>query len=484
VQGGVEDVMRTTSSGSQVNVPISGSYSVFQQQSDNNTFRNVGCVTLTDSGGTTSTFAFSLGGCSTTSDPTSGECLANSQNVAGVFSTGRMMEFDDTGMRVSGIMRLQDSSTFSNGLSGPYSFGLSGWDPAGNTRYAAAGSATAGSGTLTSVAADINDGGVLQSALTGGTGSYTIDSTTSVQNGRGTATLTVGTASLNLAFYVVSAHEVLLANTGTPSAANPIVSGEAIATTGPFSALSLENSHMFHIAGSSSGGPDASVGILSFDGIGSVSGTQYEDGGGTLGTTALSGAYAVDSNTGRVAFIPSQTNSQSLGSHPLVGYVVTVPSTLTRQDCVTLASCVTGFLVSTDQSAQAGLLEFQTPSIAPPPPFSVLYVQGYYFYGTDEGLDAASPVINGVSTANPTGARYGAVQSVNYSLNSFYCQQEPDCTLLLSNEAISQSGSYSVSSNGSGTVGGETVAVTNGNVTFYIDESPLNLHPSIVVVEQ
>jgi hypothetical protein len=28
------------------------------------------------------------------------------------------------------------------------------------------------------------------------------------------------------------------------------------------------------------------------------------------------------------------------------------------------------------------------------------------------------------------------------------------------------------------------VSVTNGNVTFFIDESPVNLHPSVVVVEQ
>jgi hypothetical protein len=52
------------------------------------------------------------------------------------------------------------------------------------------------------------------------------------------------------------------------------------------------------------------------------------------------------------------------------------------------------------------------------------------------------------------------------------------------NEAISPSGTYSVNSNGTGAIGGETVSVTNGNVIFYIDESPLNLHPSVMVIEQ
>jgi hypothetical protein len=43
---------------------------------------------------------------------------------------------------------------------------------------------------------------------------------------------------------------------------------------------------------------------------------------------------------------------------------------------------------------------------------------------------------------------------------------------------------YSVSSNGTATVGGGTVAFTNGNVIYYIDESPINSHPSVTVIEQ
>jgi large repetitive protein len=486
VQAGVEDVLRTTTSGALADDAVTGTYSVFQQQSDNNTFREVGCVTLTDSASNINTFAFTLGGCTGLTDPTSGECLANAEGVAGVFTDGRIIEFDNTGTSASGILRQQDSSAFSAGLSGSYSFGLSGWDSSGTpgTRYAAAGSVSASSGSFSSAAADINDGGALQSALTGGSGSYTIDSTTDAENGRGTASLSVGSATFNLAFYVVSANEVILASTGTPSAANPIVGGEAIGSVGPFSALSLQNTHMFHTAGFAPAGPDANIGILSFDGVSSFSGTQYEDQAATIGTTSLSGSYAVDAKTGRFAFIPSTTNAQSLGDHPLVGYVIPVSSTLTRQNCNVLADCVTGFLVSTDQTAQAGLLEFQTPSIAPPPPFSAVYVEGYYFYGTDEGLDSATPLIDGASVANPTGTVYGGVQSTNFTSNSFYCQQEPNCALLHPNEAISPSAAYSVSSNGTGTMGGETVAVTNGNVIFYIDESPINAHPSVIVVEQ
>lgn len=477
ITGGVEDTMRT--SGSQAGVAISGgSYSIIQQNNSSGatTFAQSGCVMLTSPAGT-NTFAISLGGCSTSANATTGACAADSQGAAGIYTTGRVIEFDDntgSGTRVSGIVRLQDSSAFSSGLSGSYSFGLSGRDSAGS-RYAAAGSVSASSGTLSAAAADINDGGA--SALTGGTGSYSMGS-----NGRGTGTLTLGADSLDLAFYVVSAQEVLLASTGTASAANPIVSGEAISAAGPFSAASLQNSHIFHTAGLANGGPDPSIGILSFDGVGSFSGTQFEDQMGTLGTTSLSGGYAVDSKTGRLSFVPSSTNNQSLGDHPLVGYVVPVPSTLARQSCVKLSSCVTGFLLSTDATAQAGQLEFQTPTTAPPPPFSNLYVSGYYFYGTDESLDNSTPILEGAAFANPNHAVYAGIQSVSYP-NSTYCQQ-PGCALLVPNETLSTLGTYSVSSSGTATVGGGTVAVTNGNVIYYIDESPINLHPSVMVIEQ
>lgn len=479
ISGGVEDAMRTT--GSQTGVIISGgSYSIIQQNNSSgaNTFGQSGCVLLTTPAGT-NTFAISLGGCSTSANTTTGACVADSQGVAGLYTTGRMIEFDDntgSGTRASGIVRLQANSAFSVGLSGPYAFGLSGWDSTGS-RYAAAGSVGASSGVLSSTAADINDGGVLQPALAGGSGTYTVAS-----NGRGTGTLTIGTDSLNLAFYVVSAQEVLLTSTGTPSPANPIVSGEAISAAGPFSAASLQNSHMFHTTGLTSTGPDPNIGILSFDGVGGFTGTQFEDQAGTLGTTSLSGGYTVDSKTGRFSFLPSSTNAQSLGDHPLVGYVVPVPGTLTRQACVQLASCVTGFLLSTDATAQAGQLEFQTPNPAPPPPFSNLYVAGYYFYGTDESLDASTPLFAGAAAANPNGAHYAGIQSASYP-DALYCQQ-PGCALLVPNETLSASGAYSVNSNGTGTVGGETVAVTNGNVIYYIDESPLNPHPSVTVVEQ
>ncbi len=480
VTGGTLDVMRT--SGSQTAAPISGgSYSVLEQNGIGvSIFEQSGCLALTTAAGTTR-FAISMGGCSTTPDPGSGACLADMNNSAGVFTTGRLVEFDDNtglGTRGSGIVRLQDSSTFAAGLSGQYAFGLRGWDSS-SKRYAEAGSFTASSGTLTAVAADINDGGTMQSALTGGTGTVgTVDPAT----GRATATLSVGSPALSsLAMYVVNSGEAIVVDTGIPGPASPVISGEAIETTGPFNFLSLQNTHMFHTSGLATGGPDPAIGLINFDGLGDFTGTQYENQAATLGTTSISGNYSVDAGSGRVLFY-STGNPPTLGDHPLVGYVLPPSDTLTRQNCVKLSSCVTAFLLSTDSSVQAGELDFQTSINPPPPPFSNLYVTGYYFYGTDEVMDSSTFALSGASAADPTGAKYAGIQSVSFP-NSTYCQQ-PGCTLLIPNETLSVNGTYSVSSNGSGSIGGETVSITNGNLIFYLDESPLNLHPTLTVVEQ
>jgi hypothetical protein len=472
VTAGEEDVMRST--GSQAALPIepaNSSYAVFSELGDEQNFETPGCVTLATSAGTM-TFSFTVGGC-TVAAGGSGICGTDSQGNPGIFTNGRLIE-SEAGTQLSGIVRLQNASAFSSGWSGTYAFGLSGRDPAGG-RFASAGSFSASSTALSSVAADINDAGAVQSTQTGGTG--TVSSVDA--NGRATVTVNVGTETFNLATYMVNAQDLLLASTGTLSTTNPIVSGEAVGTTGPFSAASLENSQMFRIGGLSSSGPDVSIGVVSFDGVGSFSGTQYEDQSGTLATTALSGAYTVDPNSGRVWL--NETNTVL---HPLVGYAVPVPSTLTRQGCAQPWSCVTGFLVSTDASAQYGLLEFQTPSTEPPPPFSDLYVSGYYFYGTDESLDPETPVIEGASWALPNGAEYTGVLNASYSTTSVYCQLEPGCATLFPYQTFNGKSTYSVSSNGTGTVGGETVAITNGNVIFYIDESPVNLHPTVIVAEQ
>jgi len=469
ITGGKEDVNRTSGAQTNLSVLPASTYTL-----DNG---GRGCVTLVNSAGASTFFRIAMGGCSTGRDSSGTDCQAASNGDSFYFTSGHMIEFDDTtgsGTRASGNVRLQDSSTFQDsGISGMYAFGLSGWD-ASNARFAMAGSATASSGSWSSVAADANDAGTLGSSLTGGSGSFTVGS-----DGRGTGSLSVGNLVLSVVLYPVSNHEVMVATVGPPSANNPQLSGEAISTTGPFSFQSLQNSHIFHIAGMSPSGPDPSVGTLSFDGSGGLTGMEYENQAGTLSSLALSGAYSMDSTSGRFSFF-APLNTQNIGLHPLVGYVIPVGADLNSTACITQAACVTGFLLSTDSTAQAGVLEFQTPTIAPPPPFLVTALAGDYVFGTDEPLDGVSVNISGRASLSPSGPTVNATQDTSYGATN-YCL-ESNCLLLIPSDQSSSA--YAINSDGSGKFGGQTASVTNGSVTFYIDESPLDFHPAVLVVRQ
>jgi len=474
VTGGTEDISRTT--GAQTGLQIQPGNAISGTGSTYSLRGSRGCVTLATSAGTTP-FRIAMGGCSTGRDAQGRDCQPAANGGAFYLSSGHMVESDDstgTGTRVSGIVRFQDPSTFQDsGIHGMYAFGLSGWD-ASKARFAMAGSATANSGSWTSVAADTNDAGTLGTA-TGGSGTFNVGA-----DGRGTGTITVGSLSLNVVLYPVSSSEVLIATVGPPTAVNPMLSGEAIGiatTPGAFTSHSLENSHIFHVGGAAAQGPDPSIGIITFDGIGGFTAVQYEDQAGTLSTSNLSGGYSMDGSSGRFAF--SATGTQNVGLHPLVGYVIPAPSSLSYPACIVRAACITGFLLSTDATAQAGVLEFQTPPIGPPPPFSVNNLLGDYVLGTDEPLDSKTAQVSGYGSAGPP--------VISLTLDSSYGDPKycllSSCVLLVPGDQASNT-NVVVNADGSGIFGGQTVAVTNTATTFYIDESPLNLHPSIVVVEQ
>jgi hypothetical protein len=498
ITGGVMDVTRSGGSQNLTIVPAGSSYTVGVVESTQLSY-NRGCMTLANSAGTKTTFAFTLGGCSNDYSESGVTTLADNacgmmqngqqQNIpAGFFTAGRVIEFDDTtsqGTRATGILRTQNSSTFAAGLSGPYAFGFSGGSPSGH--FAMAGSFQSGAGNLSSVAADLDNAGSLSSQVTGGSGTYSIGA-----NGRGTGSLTLGQSNFDLALYMVDNGEVIAISTDPLSAAHPVIGGEALTTSSVFSNASLQNSHMFHIGGLlpncailPAGCPDVSVGVLSFDGIGTVSGTVSEDQAGTLGSASISGVYSVDTATGRTTFSAPETG-QSMGPHTFVAYIIPVSPDLTTAACSNPASCITGFLVGTDGTAQDGVLEFQTSVVAPPPPFASGFVVGDFVYGTDESLASPATNLEGTVNASPSSTSvsagsFGSQLQDSSSGDPNYCSQS-GCLLLLPNQFVT--GSYSVNSNGTGSFGGGTVSVTNGKVVFYIDESPLDLYPAIIVAEQ
>lgn len=418
---GVEDTVR--SSGAQLAQPLTTGSSVFVDGVGR------GCLTLNTSG-SSSYFRFAT------------------TTLTTAIADARIVEFDDTtgtGTRGAGYFRMQTSGAFAT-PAGPFAFRFSGWDAATN-HFAMAGTATAQNGLFTAVSADVNDGGSFSAALTGGGTIGAPDS-----NGRGTATLSAGAASYDLIYYIVDANHLIFNSAQVVSDGHPLITGEATTSAGPFSQATLSNSHIYRFGGYVPGSPDVGVGVLHFDGSAAVSGTNYERSGGTANATTLSAQYAVDPNTGRFSF--SGTGA------PVVGYAV--PS----------ASGVTGYLVGTGASAASGTMEFQTDSY--PPGYQFTPIVKICGLGTEEMLDPQSTVFAGVEDPTTNGGVVGSTASYldSSNLEGLYPLQEFELF------------KFTWNPDGSGTWGGNTYMVTSQSKFFYIDISPLNGHPAVVVGEK
>jgi hypothetical protein len=419
---GVEDIIRQ--SGTLLAQPLVAGGSI--------EFDNVGrgCLTL-NTATTSAQFRLSM----TTQDP----------NAASVLDASVIAWDDTNGTRGAGSIRKQDSTAFAASPTGPYAYRLSGWDVS-NGHFALAGVATAGTGLFTNVTADVNDSGTYAGPLSGGSGSFSSADT----NGRGTATLGIGANTYNLIYYLVDANHIVFNSEAPASGAQPLLSGEATSSIGPFSQASLGNSQIYRLGGSVVATPDLDIGVLHFDGVSGLSGTAYTRSGGTANTTTLSGQYAVDPNTGRVSF--------SGTAIPAVGYLASDSNGLTA------------YLLGTGTSAASGVVEFQTSSY--PPGYQFSPVNGNYGIAVNEMLDPQSAAFTGVGFADLSG---------NLSGGSYVDLSLPGTLIPVLSYDLFR---YTWNADGSGTFGGNTFMVSNAKTIFYIDISPLNAHPAVVVASR
>ena len=435
ITSGVEDINRA-GTGPQVNLAIDPGGSSYTLGADSR-----GCLMVATAAGL-QTFRFSLAG------------FAN-----GAPTEGNIIEFDDnsgTGTRGSGIIRAQDASAFSNDkFVSSYAFGLSGFGAAGE-HVAMAGRLTSdGNGNIVSGNFDRNDAGNLTANSSKLSGTYSIPAGSTT--GRGTLNATFNGTPFTFAAYMVNSGEVILADVDQISATNQIISGEAIASAGPFSNATLAGSHMLRASAlnrsGSNPGARTTIGVLTFDGknAGGVTGTLFDDEAGTKRTTnILQGAatYSVDQNTGRIAFTGVGTDSP-------VGYVART------------GSGVTAFLVGTDSGAADGALEFQSGAGAN---FKTSALDGTYSFGTDENVD--------YSIANETHvARFASGTTTASGMSD---QSQPRANGLLGSQPYSQA--FVFNAEGIGTAGSNP-AVTNGTRIFFIDETATT-NPSITVAEK
>lgn len=115
-------------------------------------------------------------------------------------------------------------------------------------------------------------------------------------------------------------------------------------------------------------------------------------------------------------------------------------------------------------------MEFQTDSY--PPGYQFGPISGHYGVGTEEMLDSQTSVISGTEDPGPSGSISTASPGSyldSSSLTGLIPFQEFDLF------------KYTWIADGSGTYSGNTFMVTNQSKFFYLDASPLNGHPSIVV---
>jgi Fe-S cluster assembly iron-binding protein IscA len=279
ITGGSEDVNNVTAP--QLQLAVHGTYLV---RSDNR-----GTVTLVTARGT-STYTFAL-------------------NSAGDMAT--LQEFDSTGVRGSGVLKLQNPAAFApSQLNGGYALSLTGFDFSGGRIGALAAIFPDGTSGISGSSMDVNDAGNLFTTFSSFTGSYTVSAT-----GRGTARLSVpgfGGGIFNFALYVVSSSEFVLLSIDPVSFTNPIFAGTAEAQTGtPFTSQSFIKSSIFHMTGQTFGFPQTMVGILNYDGNSGVSGRYDQNSGGNITiTAALTGTYAVNNNgRGGLNVVDAQTGS-------------------------------------------------------------------------------------------------------------------------------------------------------------------------------
>lgn len=290
--------------------------------------------------------------------------------------TGRFVSFDETGVRGSGVLKLQDPSAFNPYIfSNGYVLALTGADAFGGRVGALGLIFPIGPDFIAGSTMDVNDGGMVSPTYASFSGVYSVDST-----GRGEATLLIpglGSGILNFAFYVVSANEFLLVSTDPVWANSMILGGPAEVQNGaPFLAASFDGDSVFSLTGNNGSAPQITVGRFGFGGAGNLT-VNYDqnDGGKITVAGSMKGAYSMELN-GRGTL----NLNTSMGS--LVWYIyATGPNE--------------GFVMDASTGA-AGVGPMLRQAIVPP--FSNSDILGSYLMGPGDPVVQDTSLASGVAS--------------------------------------------------------------------------------------
>jgi hypothetical protein len=378
---------------------------------------------------------------------------------------GRLISFDQSGVRGSGVIELQDSTAFDPSvLVGGYVLKLTGMDVFGSRIGAVGLILPDGSGFIAGSSLDVNDGGSVSSTFATFSGNYSVDST-----GRGTATLVIpgfDGGSFNFVFYVVSANELLLISTDPLSFSNPIFSGPAEAQTGIlFTGASFSGGSVFSLSGTNGTTPDDTVGRLQFNGDSNVTVNFDQNNGGNITVGGvLTGAYDIElSGRGTLNLVNSADGSL------VVWYLYAIsPNRAFVMDASTGAVSV-------------GEMDPETAVS----PFSNSNILGTYLIGSGEPISETTPLYSGVASFDG-GANLQGLGTVTGA------EDISQASTLSPNQVLN--GTYSVSSvsnNGRGVIlltlpSGKTIAVwvTSASEFVGLDTDSTVAEPTILHFEQ
>jgi hypothetical protein len=342
VTSGVEDVNRI--SGPQTGVALTGTYQVGGD--------NRGTLTLKSKLGTF-TYAFALNGTA---------------------KSGSLIESDNSGISGSGIIKIQDPTSFDPSVfAGGYVISLTGADAQGG-RIAAVGSIfPSGAGTISGSSLDVNDAGDLMPTFATFTGTYNVDDT-----GHGNAVLVIpgfASGTLKFALYAVSSSECFLVSVDPVTTGNPLFAGVLEAQTDlPFSTSSFNGASIFDLTGSTGASSQVTVGRMQFGGTGIIQVQFDQNSGGNLTIGGLlTGAYSVQLNGRGVLTL----DSAETGELSVWILYATAPNQ--------------GFLLTSDASVGNGDVIRQALA----PPFDSGDLEGNFVLGAGEAAWPQATLVSG-----------------------------------------------------------------------------------------
>ena len=317
-------------------------------------------------------------------------------------NNGHIISYDDSGLKVSGLLRQQNTSAFSTSkISGPYAFGLVGADQAAN-RYAMAGEFVANGSATLSGTDDNNDAGVVESAQTLTSSDFTVAAT-----GRATATITSNGINLNYVFYVVSSSEMLMMAIDSAQTPPVILAGQVLQQSGTFTDASLDGASVIELQSltNTGAGPSVTAGVITTTGTTAYAITADQNQGGTMGTLTETGTLIFGvGGSGRVTLTPNG------GGSTRVFYLIAQNQ---------------AFAVGTNMGVDYGMLSPQTSGS-----FTIASLSGTYLGGSQPPVSASvneeadninsngAGSLTGTADKNSTGGTQSGTFSATYSVSS------------------------------------------------------------------